>query len=336
MFSVLNWPPKATLDLTAYVQDVNPKLLGLDFQLHGNLVNSVTYFGLGLRDQYDSDWLMLDSQYEEAMWSGSGTAIFGYYQGFPSLFPFDNYSYTIDLSPTQNLNFSQVFLNGKDLPINGTIPVHVPTLLDPTNASQTSDLSAWNMTTTARFVTNSKYSPTLEISVTLTRQSQLTDYYIIIPALALYAFLGVSVFLTGEGDLTNRLFIYLSIFLFVYAFLSVIRSLPLTPFYTGFSFADLLGIALVPCTVVMAFASVARWRLKSTKSKTWADVLGSLLAFAVLFLMVQVQVPSWNGHFVYVSHSFVAIWPWGPLFAISLLLGPIFIGTSKVVQRART
>ncbi len=336
MYSVLTIPRKATLDLGVTILDVDPKSLSITPQVSGYITNSISYSGAAVTDSTGPGWIPLDQQQSEDQWQGRGTFVFSYPQGYSQLFPFDSYTYNLDLSVTQILNYSEVTLNRISLPMNQTVPAHLS--FSPTNASQISDDSAWNMTSTVRLVTSGKYAPEFEITVNLTRQTQQTEYYIIIPALALYAFLGVSVFLTRENeDLTNRLFIYLSIFLFVYAFLSVIKSLSITPFYTGFSVADLLGIALVPCTVIMAFASVTRWRINSEAGRTWADIGGSFAALIAFSLMVQIQLPSYNAtkyQWTYQPHYFVLTWPFGPLFAFFLLIGPIWIGLSWLRAKA--
>lgn len=165
----------------------------------------------------------------------------------------------------------------------------------PRNLGQVADDSAWNLTSSVSYVPGTSVkSPTrIVITIYLQRQPEQTQDLILIPILALYAFLGTSILLSRENDIGNRLFVYLSIFLFVYVFLSTIRSLSITPFVLGFSMAERFGLALVPCTVILAIASILAWRPRLRRHRMIIDLAGVLLALLSVGSVVQFALPQY-------------------------------------------
>lgn len=288
IYFVTTPPPNAWVSLSLYVWDVNPKYLNVTAYMSAQLSNTITFSPMRIDDSF-GNIIYVTHQTAVGIWDTTRMLTLNGYNGFPQLFPFDNYTYTYVATLQNSPKLGQVSVNG--VTINSTKATPGLITFSPRNLGQVADDSAWILSSTAQYLPNqtANSSPQIVITIHLERQPEQSGYLILTPILALYAFLGASVLLRNDDDITNRLFVYLTIFLFVYPFLSIIKSLSFTPFVLGFSMAERFGIALVPCTVILAITSIIGWISGSRRRRIAIDLVGVFLAATSLWWVVQFQ-----------------------------------------------
>ncbi len=291
IYYVFDFPPYASLDFNLYALDVNPRYMNLTMLMIVDLYNTETYLPISISDIPNTVNIRTNNYSAECCWSALHTFAVNNYQGIAQLYPFDNYTYTLslNLSPLSSpLNYSRVTIN-RAHNLTASVPSKNLIPFSARNLRQIADDSAWNITSSVTYVpaNGPKVPPQLVLVVHLERQPEQTEYLILIPIVVLYAFLGSSILLAGKGDLVNRLFVYLSIFLFTYAFISSVKALTVVPFLLGFSMAERFALALVPCTGILAIASIIAWLPRAQKYRVLIDLIAIGLAAYALWRVVQ-------------------------------------------------
>lgn len=325
--------PDAWVSMSFYPWDVNPKFLNMTGYISVTLWNSITYAPITIADN-TGNITYVRHQTSESTWDAQHKFVLSGYRGLPQLFPFDNYTFTYDANLEYAPRIRQVTVNQIVFNTTGTHSGVVT--FSPRSLKQAADDSVWTITSSVEFLQNTTKDsyPQVIITIHLDRQPEQVNYLILGPILALYAFLGISVLLRKESDITNRLFVYLSIFLFVFAFLPFINSLSTVPFVLGFTMAERLGIALVPSTVILAIVSIVGWMFRRRWIRIVADVSGVVAATYFLWLVVQFQfsryVPS-GGNFVIERTTYDLVqlpgnYGWFVLLALTTGAMVIFVG----------
>ncbi len=105
MYYVFTPPPLARIDFGFYVYDVNPRFLNATVFLSASLYNTQTFAPITLQSITNALFLRLSHQSAECCWDILRTVVLNTYSGIPQLFPFDTYTYTLDLSLSDLLNY---------------------------------------------------------------------------------------------------------------------------------------------------------------------------------------------------------------------------------------
>ena len=335
LYYVLSPKPMVELDISAYIQDVNPKSLNLTIPLFVSLYNTVSFFPVTLNGLDNGIYFTANTQQGECCWSGTNVANIYGYEGTSHLFPFDGYTYTVDFSlvgpPSyNNVTFNQVTLH-PNIPLGGAVK------FSPRDATEDSDDSQWVLTSNVTYVPTSgpTNSPTLDITIHLQRQSGLYELPFEIPMVALFLMLGLSVLLRRESDISSRLLLYLSVLIVTFAFLQFSTSYLSGPFIVaGYSLVVLFGLALVPGTAALTAASIFGWVPTLKRFQFWTDLLGVGAAFVLLWKEAQFQVPSYGSNGIsYATYDLTKFGAFGLLVSLALLSGIILLVIARVIQR---
>jgi len=204
------------------------------------------------------------------------------------LFPVDSYTYYMQYQCQCDLNFGSMSVNGVNLVPNQTTP-NIMNYSITGSVIERIDQNAWILKSSALFTPAKGNQPAyLTITLHISRNPNQVVYPIIIPLLALYGILSISILATRKDDLANRLLIYISIFIFSYGFLNYVASLIVSPLTIGANMVDLLTYALIPCTAILAGCSFLRWipwiRVHENAAD-FADFMG--IALASLTLLIE-------------------------------------------------
>ncbi len=333
-----SWPsPGARLDIGMFVQDINPQHLNLNASFTAYLYNSETFDGISIEGPgftYPINQLQGSNR---DYWMGNHTFVSLGYYGLAQLFPIDSYTYQINLYLSQRLNYTEVTLNNHQLVPNVTVPGVVGFTSNPT-FSQSADNGNWNMTSTAQFLPKQGL---IIVTLQTTRLLGQVNDYILIPLLSVYALLGMSILLTRKGDLANRLVLYLTIFLFSFELDSFIRTLVVSPFALGPTMADLLVLALIPCTAFLAGSSIVGWTPRFRRWRPYIDMAGIGGALGILLLEVQFVTKQYVSTPTGLQLRSVTYWlndlgPWGRAIAFALASGAIAQLAVRAFDKVRT
>lgn len=285
--------PKASLNMEMSVLDINPRYLNMTLGISATVTNSITFAPITLVNLYTTPSFIQVNQSQSSGYYiyGSGRtteSILPY--GIAQLYPLDSYDYYMQFQSQQVLNFTSMSLNGVQLTPNKNTPDVVNYSLSAT-VTQDIDNSAWSLTSTAQFTPRvGNQLAYLTITLHITRSSSEVEYPILIPLLSLYTLLSVSLLATRKDDLANRLLVYISIFIFSYGFLDYVNTLIPSPVATGSNMVELLILALVPCTALLAGFSIVRWVPWVREHRDIADIAdlaGITLATIALWVVAQ-------------------------------------------------
>jgi hypothetical protein len=326
--------PVAELDLALDVEDVNPRYLNLSITAKAALTNSISYRGTVFVDSSsDTNLDVLNGQQEGFFsWSYTGNVTSGIYAtGISQLFPVDSYNYQIMFTPQLELNITMIKLNNVGLVPGQSILGLIGFVGNPTQA-QTDDDSPWTITSSAMFTPMANgHLATLTIDIHLTRKLSEVEYPILIPLISIYALLGVSLLAVRKDDLANRLLIYISIFIFSYEFLNYVSSLIVSPVGSGANMLELLILALIPCTAILAGASFVRWISTINRNPLGADLvdlIGIILATLALVLIANFTIPTYSSsainHISSRSYTLAALGPFGYVLLASFASGSLY------------
>jgi hypothetical protein len=199
------------------------------------------------------------------------------------------------------------------------------------------DNSIWNVHSYAKFYPSHNFSaalPLVQVTITLEREPQQINFLLLVPVVSLYCLVGFSVLLRGPKELANRLLVYLTVFLFAYGFPSNVRALPMTPVVTGFSMIELVALALIPITVILAVFSILIRAFINTPydlsnhsglvgfaSSTALDTIAIEISEIALFVIARITVVYRFGLPSSVTYTLADLNGWGYAPAILLCLG---------------
>jgi NADH:ubiquinone oxidoreductase subunit 6 (subunit J) len=155
---------------------------------------------------------------------------------------------------------------------------------------------------------------------------------------SLFALLGFSVFLRGKNEVRNRLVLYLNVFVFAYGFQSGVTALSITPLVPGgVSMIAKVGLALIPCTVILAICTILGTgisKLNSIEKYGLLDVFAIVASVAVLYAFSVTRVTEYLNHSPWLAYRQFTIFKlgwdgwFGPLLFAALLL-PMAVQESK-------
>jgi len=288
--------PEATLDMEVSVLDINPRYLNMSVNVFASVHNSITFAPVYLLNIYTTPSSLPVNQSESNgyyLYSSARTneTILPY--GVGELFPFDSYTYYMEFQAQETLNFSSMSLNDIQLQPNHVTP-NVLNYSTTASINQRIDQSSWILNASALFTAGKgNQLPYLTIFIHITRSPSQVEYAILIPLVALYGMLSVSLLATRKNDLANRLLIYISIFIFSYGFLSYASGLVPFPLVAGQNMLELITLALIPCTALLAALSFVRWMpgiRKNAIAANVADLLGIALALITLLIVTTFSV----------------------------------------------
>jgi hypothetical protein len=336
--------PKAlvTLTFSAYLQDVNPSSLNLTIPLSVSLYNTATFEPVTVNGLQNEIYFTASNQGGECCWSGSKVASIYGYQGPPQLFPFDSYTYTIDLSLVGPSSYDNVTFNQTHLPPN--VLLENPIQFSPRTATENAHDSQWILNSTALFTpaTGATQSPSLEITIHLQRQPGFYQLPFEIPLISIFLLLGLSILLRRDSDISSRLLLYLSVLIVAYAFLQFSTTYISGPFIvSGYSLVVLFGLVLVPCTATLAAASIFGWIPLLRRYRTWTDVLGVIASFLVLWEGARFQVPAYipKGNsfvFGYMTYDMTKFGYFSDFVVLALFSGVIVVAIARFFRRFKT
>ncbi|MDE1852219.1 MAG: hypothetical protein KGI38_00545 [Thaumarchaeota archaeon] len=335
-------PPYTSLDVEITLKDINPTYLNATMTLFGSLINDETFLPVSLEANSYPFFLPMNQQQGEGRWDmRTNTFAVPYSDGIPQMYPFDNYSYRIQFTILSagngNINYTRVSVNAQSLEPNVPSPNVVP--FYPDTLSGAMHKSEWTLTSSALFTpATSKSLALLTIYLSIDRLPTQNNYLILYPILALYLLLGSSILLRGDDSVTNRLFVYITVFLFSYGFLSAPSSFYTPPFALGLSMAALLVVALLPCTVILAVATILGSRTERRRLKVGTDIAGVIVALGSLYWTVQFSLPTYipvQPYYRYQLYDIFSLGTYGLLITLALLIGPIVIGITWGWNRAR-
>jgi len=115
-----------------------------------------------------------------------------------------------------------------------------------------------------------------ELIVTLERKSETPFLQIIFPIILCYVFLGVSLFLDAESKLTERLAIYIALFVFTPSFLLAIQDF--LPLRSSLSIPEFLLTNLIISTALFGIFSIIHPILKDKRHPYLLDVSALIIA----------------------------------------------------------
>jgi len=282
----------ASLSMDLSVVDVNPRYLNMTLDVYATVINSETFSPVTLTNFYAPSFLFLNQSLSNGyyIYGSAHTTQSIYSYGIAQLYPVDSYTYVMQFQSEQLLNYSTMTLNGIQLKPNQDTP-NVMNYSRSASVAQTIDNNAWSLGSAAQFSPRVGNEPaSLTITLQVTRNTSEVEYPVLVPLLALYALLGASLLATRKNDLANRLLVYISIFIFSYQFLNYVNSLIVSPVAAGSNIFELLTLALIPCTAILAAFSFVRWVPWVREHRNMADaadVVGLGLATAVLWTIAQ-------------------------------------------------
>jgi len=338
-------PNDTELDLDFRIRHINPKTMTVNASVEATLTNYADYKAAQINVE-GTDRPSLDiSQNNGLFYYSSGTQFYTlyYWQGVPELYPLDSYNFTYALWLPTYLNDSGrvaiLTLNGKTHLRPGAIFEDFYGKERYLTLQEKQDNAAWDVHTFVQFYPSRNFTaswPILRITVVLTRQPQQVDFLLLVPVVSLYTLLGFSVLLRGPKELANRLLLYLTVFLFAYGFQSSVTALPMTPIVSGFSMIELLGLALIPITVILAVFSITikafiknpddlsdRSGLVAFASSIGLDTVAIAFSEISLYVIARVSVtypfgiPSYGTY----TYTLADLNGWGYATAILLSLG---------------
>jgi len=320
--------PYARLDLSFYIADVNPRYLNMSASLGASLQNSETFSPITMSLYYPPYDIYLGQPQNnnvEFYYTQSKSVVL-YYSGVTQLFPLDSYTYQFTLTLEPSLNYTEVTLNEMSFAPRNTLS-H-PINFASTTFTQEEDDSTWNLNSSAQFTPYSgpKQPASITITLDISRKSgQYTDI-ILVPLISVYSLLGLSVLMTRKNDLANRLVVYLTVFVFSYTLESGINSLVVSPVASGPSMGELLSLALIPCTVVLAGASMLRWMATQRRYQNAVDFAGVVSAGLVLWSFASFSVQRYvsSGGTFQLENVTYTLWNLG-VFGFELTLA-LFLG----------
>lgn len=307
-------------------------------------VNNLEGFGQDFHIQ-----LRQDSKFQFT--SGPQDATLYYWRmqlGHPEFFPFDEYSYSFDLFVpnylnASDINFNQVYLNTSETISNLIQP-------EPTTLPESVNLSYWKITSQVQYVPrdpNLDNQTYVRIDIALSRQPDLVNFVLLYPVLSLFALLGASVLLRGENEVRNRLVLYLNVFVFAYGFQSGVRSLSISPLVLGgVSIIEKVGLALIPCTVILTIGTILQSQLPSEcRLKGYQvsigviiDFFAALISAGILYEFSRTAVTEYLGHSPWIANTEYTIFQlgwegkFGPLLFTVLLLPIVGLSVAHIIQ----
>jgi hypothetical protein len=324
-------PNGTILSIDFKIRHIDPKQMTLNASVEARLTNYVSYQAeiLDSIGGATPPSLPINQLYGTFYYSSGRQFVTLYYwQGVPEMYPFDTYNFTYALRLPSYLNdtgrIAIVDNYGQEVSlIPGTIYKDYAGVASDLSLQERQDNSVWEIHTYAEFYpTHSANSSALvQISVTLERKTQQIGVQLLIPLVSLFALLGISVLLKGPNELSNRLLLYLTVFVFAYGFQSNIRTLPTTPIVSGFSMIELMGLSLIPITVILSISSIMMNTLISTRGALLAiiwDAIAVGLSGVVFYLIARVTVTYqfYYPHSITYTLADLGYWGW---LAVSFL-----------------
>jgi hypothetical protein len=329
-------PKASTIDFNVLLGHIDPKQLTLNMSISARLTNYASWSPELLRMSILPGYLTVNKDEGGFTFSSDRqTALVYYTSGYPELYPFDGYNFTFTVELPKYLNASKVRFDGMLLEAFRPYPDIIWS--DALSLQERLDNNAWSIHSYIEFRPSHNFTsalPEMEITVVLDRKPDPVNYLLLYPIVSLYALLGFSVLLRGKDEVRNRLLVYLNVFVFSYGFQSSIRNLPITPLMTGLSMIERIALALIPCTVILAFVSILTKALTESLLGTFSrsndppglalssalDTVAIAVSEIVLYLiaMVTVQYTSTAPSYVYTLADLN--W-WGYATAILLSLG---------------
>jgi hypothetical protein len=340
LYNVMTPNPSSThLSLNASVLDVEPKSMNLTLVSNAAFYNAVWPYGSNftLEDPYQGIAMRLNPSSRFAFSSGNQkvTVSYGHFQlGYPELFPFDQYNYTLNMVVPDHLNASNISFNGNNLQANAVYTRIVP--LQSANFSNASDDSSWQMQWQVQY--RSQGDPTmgthpyLKITIILNRPPKQVNS-LLIPTLFLFALLGSSVMLGGPNKIRNRLILCLGVLVSACGFCVVLWIMSVTLGLGELSIIERVGLALIACVGILASCIIlggqVGGRVRGRDGKLfWErafDLVGVFASAWVLYSVSVTTVTELMSHSPWVEHSSFTIlrlgWSgwFGPLLFIVLL-----------------
>jgi len=334
-------PNDTELDLDFRILDVNSKTLTVNASVEATLTSYVDYQGTSLTVE-GTDRPRLDIYQPNGLFTySSGTQFYTlyYWRGVPELYPFDSYNFTcVLLLPTYLNDSGRVAIvdeiTGRKVHLMPGAAIPDFFGVDPyLTLQERQDNAAWDVHTSVQFYPLHNFA-VVRITAILTRHSRQVDSLLLVPVVSLFALLGFSVLLRGPKELANRLLLYLTVFLFAYGFQSNVRALPMTPIVSGFSMIELLGLALIPITVILALFSILiraifdrpydlsnhSGRVAFTSSIA-LDTIAIAISEIVLYWIVSITVVYRFGLPTSVTYTLADLNGWGYAAAALLSLG---------------
>jgi len=323
--------------LSVYPVDVNPQFLNMTVGLSASVYNTITYTPVWIEERYSQIIFSTNRQYSTGGWQSTYLKKPVYYSsGIPQLYPFDTYTYILNFSlmfyPTNN-NISFWSLSPqKPLQPNTSYVGFVTFNSD--SIKSTIDDSIFHLGSSVVLVpakSPSEY-PRIIVTMVLTRQPDQTDFQILVPTVALYLFLGSSVILRRKDYVSNRLAVYIGVFIFSYTFALSLGSQSGSPLSFGYSMAERLGFALIPCAAVLAFATIIGTMTSREKWRTVIDSIAVAVSYMALYEVTQFST-LYSGSFNLFSLGADGWYGW--IITLALATGTIVVITKGLFGRWR-
>ncbi len=335
IYNVYTPPQNASLSLDVYVSDINPSLLNMSLYVYGSVYNTINYEDVLLQSQNNQIYDQVNIPEAEAQWASKPQYYTEYYtKGIPALYPFDQYTYSVNLTLNYYPNDQHICLDViQACPLKPNI-VYENFIPARSNSVQSADdLAGFSIASYVVLVpgTNQSVSPKLDITIVASRLPGTSNLEVLFPTIGLYLFLGSSLILKGKNRIANRLTIYLTVFIFSYTFGLGIRGLAGTSAFYGLSVESLVGLALIPCTVALAFATIVGGMFRSRLVHLLCDILGIAVAYAVLYYATPVAT-QYSGAFTMFSLGEYGWFGWA--ITLSLFTG-ITISTLRFALARR-
>jgi hypothetical protein len=297
----ISQPSILTMDILFY--DVNPATLEANFTVNENILNS--YSGLYWSTYSNTNPIevfpSIEKQTAAFNWQNSESSYSLYTtQGNSEFYPYDSYNYTIDLTFSSDFNFSQINIDSLSLTPNSSSST-LGKAYQPTNppslSTQETDLSYWKITVFASYVKphNASIPSQLQVVFSIVRSSNSNANIALGTDLAMFVLLGASVVMVGKKQIQNRLFVYLTIFVFEFTFFSALSVLAPEPLvFGGMTLIQNVTYTLVPCTTILAVKSMGETWLpknnaRSSLYQTIADGIAVFFASLVLYFLTAIS-----------------------------------------------
>jgi hypothetical protein len=194
--------------------------------------------------------------------------------------------------------------------------------------SEVADNSIWRIYSEAQLFLPDGLSvarPYLRVTYYLERAPETVMTRLLIPGISLYALLGISVLLTGENELRNRLLLYLNVFVFSQSFMVGMRSLPSVPTMAVPSVMEQLVLAVIPCATIFAVFSVIESIVGHEK---YLDAFSTVISASWVFFVAEGAVAlSTPGLWRFSLYIFLAL--------LALFSGLIFVVIRPLWRRWR-
>ena len=329
-------PNGTILRIDFRIRHIDPKHMTLNASVEARLTNYVNYQAEVLNSIGGAipPSLTVNQPYGTFVYSsGSQFVTLYYWQGVPEMYPFDTYNFTYALLLPSYLNdtgrIAIVDIYGQEVSLVPGNTKEIAGVAPDSTLEEKQDNSVWDIHTYATFYP--KYissSGLVQISVTLERKAQQIGVQLLIPVASLFALLGISVLLRGPNELSNRLLLYLTVFVFAYGFQSNIRTLQTTPIVSGFSMIELMGLSLIPITVILSISSIMMNTLISARGPFLAiiwDAITVSLSEVVFYLIARVTVTYqfYYPHSITYTLANLGYWGW---------LAALFLGSGLVMS----